>query len=156
MKTELEEKQIIEEIGLIIEKIGGQRLLSRIISLLLIRMPDGITFDEIVAFLNASKSSISTSLKFLQHTKHITYFTKPGDRKRYFKLSCSEFWLSDLEKRIQEVDSIILIIEKLKFFKKGEDYKLENDLNNNIELMQRLQKIALDEINKFKNEINTA
>ena len=156
MKTIEEEKQFVEEIGIIIENLGGQPLLSRVISLLIIRMPEGITFEEIVEFLGASKSSISSTLNFLLQMKRITYFTKPGDRKRYFQIPVSEFWLTDIEKKIQEVDSIILMIEKVKKFKKYENNKLEEYLDNHLILMQRLQKMALNEIEKFKVEINKA
>jgi HTH-type transcriptional regulator, glycine betaine synthesis regulator len=60
-------------------------------------MPDGMTFDDIVKFLNASKSSISNSLNYFLQRNRIVYFTKPGDRKRYFKIPFSSFWLKDLE-----------------------------------------------------------
>ena len=154
MKTELEEKEFVEEIGLLIEKFGIAPLQSRVISLLLARMPDGITFEEIVNFLGASKSSISTALKFFLQLKHIVYYTKPGDRKRYFKLTFSEFWLSDIERKIKEVDSIILIIEKLKMFNEGFNNKLVKNLDDSKDLFHRIQTMALREIDIFRAEIN--
>lgn len=48
---------------------------------------DGHTFDEIIEITQASKSSVSTQLNLLLQTKKVEYFTKSGDRKRYFRAS---------------------------------------------------------------------
>ena len=48
---------------------------------------DGVTFDEIVEKLNASKSSVSTSLNLLISNSQIEHFNKIDERKRYFKLN---------------------------------------------------------------------
>ena len=153
MKTETEEKQFVEEVGVLIEKLNTPPLLSRVVALLIMRMPEGVTFEEIVNFLNASKSSVSSALKFLIQMKHIVYYTKPGDRKRYFNIPFSGFWLSDTERRTKEVDSIVFIIEKFRDFKKHDNPEMETDLNNFINLLRRIQSLALKEIEKFKIEV---
>lgn len=47
----------------------------------------GITFEDLVERLGASKSSVSTNLNLLQQLGKISYYTLPGDRKKYFKSS---------------------------------------------------------------------
>ena len=47
----------------------------------------GITFENLVKDLNASKSTICTHLNTLQASGRVSYFTKPGDRKRYFNVT---------------------------------------------------------------------
>lgn len=62
-------------------------LAARIIASLVLKGKKGETFEGLVEELNASKSTISTHLTNLQAAHRITYYTKPGDRKKYFILS---------------------------------------------------------------------
>lgn len=48
---------------------------------------EGITFDEIVEKLNASKSSVSSSLNTLVNNAHVEHFNKIDERKRYFRVN---------------------------------------------------------------------
>jgi len=83
-----EKQKLIEEIGVQFEKIYNLSPLSARIYIIMILSPnDGHTFDEIIEITKASKSSVSTQLNLLLHTKKVEYFTKPGDRKRYFRAS---------------------------------------------------------------------
>ena len=47
----------------------------------------GVTFDEIIERLNASKSSVSTILNFLLSNGKIEQFNKIDERKRFFRLN---------------------------------------------------------------------
>ena len=49
------------------------------------------TFDDLVKYFQASKSSVSNSLSFLLQNKIIDYKTYSADRKRYFYLTDSFF-----------------------------------------------------------------
>lgn len=61
-------------------------LASRILGTLIIDCcRDGLTFEELVERMNASKSSVSTNLNLLLKMGKITYYTVSGDRKKYFK-----------------------------------------------------------------------
>ena len=62
-------------------------LAARILADLVLKGKQGETFENLVCDLNASKSTIFTHLTNLQASQRITYFTKPGDRKKYFILS---------------------------------------------------------------------
>ncbi|MCO5249762.1 MAG: hypothetical protein M9887_12535 [Chitinophagales bacterium] len=85
--TEHKEKEsLVEEIGLYFEKkYKMSPLTSRIYTLLILCSNEGYTFDEIVEFTNSSKSSVSNSLNLLTETGGAEYYTKPGERKRYFR-----------------------------------------------------------------------
>lgn len=48
---------------------------------------EGVTFDELIDRLHASKSSVSTSLNLLISNHQIEYFTKIEERKRFFRLN---------------------------------------------------------------------
>lgn len=62
-------------------------LAARILASLVLKGKKGETFEKLVEELSASKSTIFTHLTNLQASHRITYYTKPGDRKKYFILS---------------------------------------------------------------------
>lgn len=80
--------QLIEKIGVFMEtqeKLAP--LAGRIYATLLITGKQGITFEQLVKDLNASKSTVCTHLNFLQSNNLVSYFTLKGDRKRYFTIA---------------------------------------------------------------------
>lgn len=84
-ELEVNKKELVEKIGVQLEQLHQMTpVAARIFSTLILTGKEGVTFDSLVQDLNASKSTISTNLENLQNTGKITYFTKPGDRKRYF------------------------------------------------------------------------
>ena len=82
-----EKQEIIEMFGVHFEQLYNiPPLASRIIGTLIIDgCKSGLTFEELVDKLQASKSSISTNLNLLLKMEKINYFTIVGDRKKYFK-----------------------------------------------------------------------
>lgn len=81
-------KQLIEEMGVYFESQDIlSPLSSRIFAYLALTGNSGASFDEIVEELEVSKSSVSTNLQLLQTMGRIGYYTKPGDRRRYFKIA---------------------------------------------------------------------
>ncbi|SDR89825.1 DNA-binding transcriptional regulator GbsR, MarR family [Gillisia sp. Hel1_33_143] len=80
--------KLVERFGVFIEHEDKMAPLeARIFSTLLLTGKGGITFENLVKDLNASKSTICTHLNTLQASGRVSYFTKPGDRKRYFNLT---------------------------------------------------------------------
>ncbi len=93
MKTKKE--KLVEKIGVYIEhKESMAPLAARILATLILQGKKGTTFDSFVCELNASKSTISTHLNTLQAKERVTYYTKPGDRKKYFILNPNELMKS--------------------------------------------------------------
>lgn len=84
-------REIIEEHGKVFEKFDLTPMQSRIIAYFTISDTPEKTFDELVKFFKASKSSISNSLNYLLENKIIDYKTFSTDRKRYFYLTDSFF-----------------------------------------------------------------
>ena len=88
-------KQLVEKLGVHFEK--NYRLApvaARIFSYIVLNGRSGTTFDDLVSNLGASKSTISTHLNNLLALKKIVYFTKPGDRKKYFMINEDSITLS--------------------------------------------------------------
>lgn len=86
MQVRLNEKQkaLIQKFGVFFEKNGLSPAQARIVGLLMICDRAELTFEEIYQTLQLSKSAVSTALSSLQMMGRIEYYTKPGDRKRYF------------------------------------------------------------------------
>ncbi len=60
----------------------GSRILA---TLILDSCGNKISFEELVERMGASKSSVSTNLNLLLKIGKISYYTLPGDRKKYYK-----------------------------------------------------------------------
>jgi HTH-type transcriptional regulator, glycine betaine synthesis regulator len=79
-------EELIEELGVHFESLYHlPPLACRIYSILILNGYGGMTFEELIEQTEASKSSVSTSINLLMQTDKVDYFTKPGDRKRYFR-----------------------------------------------------------------------
>jgi DNA-binding transcriptional regulator GbsR (MarR family) len=92
-QSNLEKRRIelVERIGVFLEKYGYQPIPARIIGLLMVTEKPYLTFDEITDNLKVSKSAVSIGLNLLLGTQQIDYITLPGDRKRYFKSRIGEW-----------------------------------------------------------------
>lgn len=128
MKSASEQhKELIEEIGMGVEERAGlSPLASRIYALLTMSSANGLTFDEIKGTIEASKSSISVNINVLLQLKYVEYYTKPGDRKRYFKVS-KYFQLKFLELYLESLDKQITLVDKINSYNK--EYQKEKFVN---------------------------
>jgi DNA-binding transcriptional regulator GbsR (MarR family) len=84
-------RETIEETGKVFEKFGLTPMQGRIVAFFTISDPPEKTFDELVNYFKASKSSVSNSLNYLLENKMIDYKTFASDRKRYFFITDSFF-----------------------------------------------------------------
>lgn len=87
--TQKEREELIELFGIHFESVYNlPPLCSRILGLLIVEAcKSGLTFEQIVEKVGASKSSVSTNLNFLLKMGKIDYYTLHGDRKKYFRPS---------------------------------------------------------------------
>lgn len=80
--------ELVEKLGVFMEKKEQiAPVAARIFSYIILTGKQGTTFEDLVSDLCASKSTISTHLNHLQDLKKVSYFTKIGDRKKYFILN---------------------------------------------------------------------
>lgn len=108
-----ERERLIEEMGIHFEKRQSlPPLAARIYTMLILCPKPGHSFDDIVELSKSSKSSVSTNLKLLLDRGNIAYFTKSGDRKRYFKLS-KNFLELNLKKHQEIVSEELTIFKKI-------------------------------------------
>lgn len=91
LNEEKRTRESIEESGKVFEKFGLTPMQGRIVAYFTVNDPPEKTFDDLVKYFNASKSSVSNSLNFLLQNKIIDYKTFASDRKRYFFITDSFF-----------------------------------------------------------------
>lgn len=94
--------QLVEKFGLIIQQGGIQPAASRIFALLMVSDVVELTFEQLYQTLHLSKSATSNALSMLQQIQRVEFITKPGDRKRYFKLKSSN-WRQDACREIESL-----------------------------------------------------
>lgn len=88
----------------------------------------GVTFEELVADLKASKSSVSCNLDLLIKSKHITVLNKIDERKRYFTLNPDYIKIrfggiiDRLEKEVEILEDLHVLIKNKKSEKKSDSY----------------------------------
>ncbi len=86
MNNKKEKLKLIEEYGLFLEKYGYTPSAGRVYALLLIWEPEELHFDEVREILNLSKGSASKSLNQLMDLNRVEIMTKPGIRKKFYKV----------------------------------------------------------------------
>lgn len=157
-------EKLIEKLGVHIEhKERVAPLAARIIASLILRGKKGATFDNLVCELQASKSAISTNLTTLQAMDRIIYYTKPGDRKKYYLLNPNS-WINTTNEMIANWNTERDLHLEISDYKKEINKNLPDDsdekfdldfhtdylkyLDQAISLMQKLQsKLIVNQTN---------
>lgn len=116
-------------------------------------MRDGVTFDEIVEKLNASKSSISTSLNILLNANQIEQFNKIDERKRYFRIH-PRYLTNRLETIRKAIEKELYLTNKLQEFNEADKinvYNCSDRINIYIEHLIKSADGLSETIIKLKN-----
>jgi DNA-binding transcriptional regulator GbsR (MarR family) len=80
------ERSFIEEVGVVFEQTGLPRMVGRLFGWLLISDPPYQSAGELATVLQASKGSISTSVRLMTQLGFIERHVIPGSRHDHFKL----------------------------------------------------------------------
>ncbi len=91
-----QELNYIEEAALFFEQLGLTRMAGRVFGYLVVTEKDAVSFDDVKEALQASKGSISGTMKQLVQIQFVKAVSIPGDRKTYYKLG--EISMSDYTK----------------------------------------------------------
>lgn len=108
----------------------------------------GITFDEFVEVLSASKSSVSTSISLLLNAQLIIDHNKMDERKRYFFIN-DEYKKIRFEKIVQKMEDELKLLDDLNNFKKNDD----NQYNERIEAYKALLYKNIENIQESLNKL---
>lgn len=147
-------QQLIEEIGQRLEtRLRIAPLAARIYALLTLSSNEGLTFEEIRMIVGSSKSSTSVNLNVLIQLQLIKYYTKLGDRKRYFKIA-KNFQLTALEAHQQSLKDEIELVEKINSYNKvhyPEKFINQKSLGSlTQDYLKKMQALVSSTFDKFK------
>lgn len=111
-----EKKNLIEELGLFFqERHKFPPLAARLYALVVLSSSNGFTFEELMELTQSSKSSVSTNLNLLVSLRFVDYYTKTGNRKRYFR-STGSYVKNMLNEHVEAVTKELRIVEKVNAF----------------------------------------
>lgn len=155
---EKEKKALVEELGITLEHEQLAPVAARILVILILEGNQGMTFDGLVDALNASKSTISTHLDQMQATGKVEYFTKPGDRKRYFIISPT-LMIRRIDQMISDWQREITLSEKILDYKTkwNQLHQKEEDFQHDLEFQKAYLdfiKEGAESIEKLRKKIN--
>jgi DNA-binding transcriptional regulator GbsR (MarR family) len=144
IKLSHKQKELIEKFGVFHEQNGLSPAQARIVGLLMIVDQGELTFDEIYNTLQLSKSAVSTAINSLSMMGRIEYYTKPGDRKRYFFVNPvrSE---SDVDRVLNKLSGTASLYREILAARPKTNTKYNTDLKSLIEftdfIHQELSKV---------------
>ena len=155
---EKEKKNLVEELGITLEHEHLAPVAARILVILILEGSQGMTFEGLVDALNASKSTISTHLDQMQATGKVEYFTKPGDRKRYFIIN-PDLMIRRMDQMISDWEREIALNEKILNFKTkwNKLHQKEDDFQHDLEFQKAYLSIikeGAESIEKLRKKIN--
>ena len=155
--------ELVEKLGVHLEsKDSLAPVAARIMAYVILTGKQGATFDEMVEVLCASKSTISTHLNHLQDLKKIEYFTKTGDRKKYFVIN-KDSVLNHIDNMIQEWETVEVLHLEMKAYKEAinehvtdDDEKFDLTFHNNYLKFISSASASMKELkdNLIKNKFN--
>lgn len=130
MKEEIckQKMSLVEKLGVHLENREQLApVAARILAYIILTGKKGTTFEEMVTVLCASKSTISTHLNHLQDLNKIQYFTKTGDRKKYFVIK-KDTIIQHIDNMVSHWDEERKIHVEIKDYKESiNDTKIKNN-----------------------------
>ena len=146
MNEEAVLKDKVEKLGVSIEKYGRTPIEGRVFAYLLLSDPPYRSFDDIVKFLSAGKSSVSNAVNMYLKEGTLTYRTFSGDRKRYFMIDV-DGWKKGFEKSMSSFN--LLLEDVLEFRGKSESKEFNDDLRHLHEFQTHLSNEIRKTIDKW-------
>lgn len=86
VEPSLDEREFIERLGMFFETLGATRMMGRIYGWLMIGPEPQQSITELAAALRASKASISTVIRQLEHGQMVERVPVPGSRQHHYRL----------------------------------------------------------------------
>ncbi len=141
-------KEKVEELGVFFAGTGLTPMEARVFALLLLADPPAMEFFAIQKFLDASKSTISNALRQLMKEGRVDYFTKPGDRKRYFRVSSAK-WLEQIQESFATITPFVQTMDSVLELRKGTN---SPEFNRDLQRIQDYFSFLAEELPRMKKK----
>ncbi|WP_019038538.1 GbsR/MarR family transcriptional regulator [Psychroflexus tropicus] len=131
-------------------------LAAKIYSLLILSETKHLTFEQLLEFTEASKSSVSNQLNYLIDEGRIDFDYIKDQRKRYFKTK-EDYLNKTLESHLEKIEKEISILSKVIRFKEDRDFDktLVDIFKNHLANEKRNLLKTIEQLNKKRHNINT-
>lgn len=155
-ELQAQKDQLIELVGVHVEKEKNiAPLAARILATLIVTCKQGVTFEQLVEDLGASKSTICTHLNTLEASGQIDYFTKPGDRKRYFIMTPNRL-IQFIDEKVAKYESDKALHKKLIHYKTHVNEQFKDDHEKQCDLsFHKNFLIFLEEVTAIFKKLKT-
>lgn len=104
-------QQFIEEMGIVLERLGIPRMAGKIFGCLLLTPLPELPAETLTRELQASRGSISTMTRLLIQLGLVDRVGRPGERRDYFRVR-AETWSSILKARMHQLIELHDLIER--------------------------------------------
>jgi len=105
------DQHFVEQAGIVIEHLGLPRMAGRVLGWLLICDPPQQSSGELAPALQASKASISTTIRLLMQIGLVERIVLPGKRRDYFRIR-ADTWSRATEERMGLITSMRELAEQ--------------------------------------------
>ena len=154
-----EKKNLVEVLGMFFQdRHKLPPLAARIYAILVLSSDEGYTFDELMEITQASKSSISTNLNLLISLKYLEFYTRTGNRKRYFRSSGS-YIKNMFNERLEAITEELKIVQKINDFNGNNNHHISEKriamgktFQTFLETEKKTLEDTLNEIKAFKQD----
>ena len=154
-----EKKNLVEVLGMFFQdRHKLPPLAARIYAILVLSSDEGYTFDELMEITQASKSSISTNLNLLISLKYLVFYTRTGNRKRYFRSSGS-YIKNMFNERLEAITEELKIVQKINDFNGNNNHHISEKriamgktFQTFLETEKKTLEDTLNEIKAFKQD----
>jgi len=102
--------ELCEAFGRLFEDSGSTRIAGRIVGWLMLCDPPEQTQADLVAALGASKGSVSTELRLLEHRGTVERTSLPGDRRNFYRIAI-EAWPELVARQLRVLDEFVALAD---------------------------------------------
>ncbi|MCK0132177.1 transcriptional regulator [Flavobacteriaceae bacterium F08102] len=144
--------QLVEKLGVHLEQTEQiAPLAGRIMAYCILTGKRGVSFEDLVQNLCASKSTISTHLNHLQSLNKLQYFTKTGDRKKYFVINPNTI-KQNIDRMIEKWETERKLHQEIRLYKEqiNQSENVDPEAKFDLELHNNFIKFLNQAINSIK------
>ena len=142
---------LIEELAHYHELSGLQPAMAKIVALLTVSDDVELTFEQIQATLELSKSGTSQALNKLLSTREIDYKTKLGDRKRYFHTRIYD-WNEKVMEIFEGLVTLVDINNRILIERTSKTKEFNKRLEEMTDFISLLHKQTIELVKKYKED----
>lgn len=123
-----------EDFGILFERLGGARMLGRVLGMLFVADPPEMTAEQLAAELQASRGSISQATRLLIQIGMIQRINKPGVRADFYRVR-RDAWVESSRQRQGEIIAMLEMFQRGAALMEGRSEESQAALRHSVEFL---------------------